>query len=69
MSNGPIGAAVDVVSVGVVVATLAKILPAIAALFSIVWTCIRIYETRTVQGMLARCRKRKKQRGSTPTAS
>lgn len=43
---------VDICSIGVVVATIANWLPAIAALISIVWTCIRIYETKTVQGWL-----------------
>lgn len=39
----------DAVSVFTVVGTLMDILPAIAALFTIVWTAIRIYETDTVQ--------------------
>lgn len=38
---------VDGVSVLGVVATLAGYLPAIAALLSIIWTLIRIYETET----------------------
>jgi hypothetical protein len=29
-------------------------LPAIAAIFTIVWTTIRIYETKTVQGLLGK---------------
>jgi hypothetical protein len=45
---------VDTASVATVVGTLAGILPAIAALFTIVWTCIRIYESRTVQDFLKR---------------
>lgn len=49
-----IRAAGDVVSVAVVVGTLAKALPAIAALMTIIWTAIRIYETRTVQRLLGR---------------
>ena len=40
---------VDVISVATVVGTLVDKLPAIAALFTIVWTCIRIWETETVQ--------------------
>ncbi len=44
----------DVVSVTTVVGTLAGALPAIAALFTIVWTGIRIYETETVQAFLRR---------------
>lgn len=42
-------AAGDVVSLMTVVGTLAEILPAIAALLTIVWTGFRIYETQTVQ--------------------
>jgi hypothetical protein len=34
--------------------TLADALPAIAALFTIVWTSFRIYETNTVQGWINR---------------
>jgi len=45
---------VDTVSVVTVVGTLADVLPAIAALFTIVWTCIRIYETETVQRWLGK---------------
>lgn len=42
----------DSVSIVTVVGTLADILPAIAALFTIVWTAVRIYETETVQKLL-----------------
>ena len=45
---------VDAVSVATVVGTLMNILPAIAALFTIVWTAIRIYETDTVQRLLGK---------------
>lgn len=44
--------AVDGISVITVLGTLADILPAIAALFTIIWTGFRIYETDTVQGWL-----------------
>lgn len=44
--------AADAVSVVTVLGTLAEILPAVAALFTIVWTGFRIYETKTVQGWL-----------------
>lgn len=46
----------DVLSLGVVVGTILSYLPAIAALFTIVWTAIRIYETETVQRLLRRKR-------------
>jgi hypothetical protein len=45
---------VDVASIGTVIATIAGWLPAIAALFTIVWTAIRIYESATVQGLIKR---------------
>lgn len=45
---------VDSLSLITVVATLASWLPAIAAAFSIIWTCIRIYETKTVQRWLGK---------------
>lgn len=45
---------VDGASVGTVLATLAGWLPAIAALFTIVWTVIRIYETDTIQRLLGK---------------
>lgn len=45
---------VDTVSVVTVVGTLADILPAVAALFTIVWTAIRIWETETVQRILGK---------------
>lgn len=40
----------DAVSIGTVLATIAGWLPAVAALLTIVWTGIRIWETKTVQG-------------------
>ena len=43
---------IDWASVATVMGTLMSWLPAIAALFTIVWTAIRIYETKTVQGWL-----------------
>ena len=45
---------VDALSVVTVVGTLMDILPAIAALFTIIWTAIRIYETDTVQHLLGK---------------
>jgi hypothetical protein len=43
---------VDALSIGTVVATLAGVLPSIAAIFTILWTAIRIYETETVQKLV-----------------
>ena len=46
--------AVDAVSVVTVIGTLADVLPAIAALFTIIWTGFRIYELQTVQNWLGK---------------
>ena len=45
---------IDSISVLTVVGTLADILPPVAALVTIIWTGIRIYETETVQKLLKR---------------
>lgn len=45
---------VDAVSVFTVVGALGEMLPPMAALFTLVWTAIRIYETETVQRMLGK---------------
>jgi hypothetical protein len=44
----------DAISVVTVVGTIMDMLPAVAALFTIIWTGIRIYETDTVQKLLGR---------------
>jgi len=44
----------DALSIVTVVGTLAQVLPSIAAIFTIVWTSIRIYETETVQKILGK---------------
>ena len=44
--------AIDAASFFTVIGTITSMLPAVAALFTIIWTAIRIYETKTVQGWL-----------------
>ena len=44
----------DALSVVTVIGTLIDMLPSIAALFTIIWTGIRIWETETVQRMIGR---------------
>lgn len=44
----------DVLSVATVVGALVNVLPSVAAVFTIVWTGIRIYETDTVQKLVKR---------------
>jgi len=50
--------AVDAASAAVVVGTLAGWLPSVAAVLTIAWTGIRIWETRTVQRVLVCLRNR-----------
>jgi len=45
---------IDGLSVVTVVGTLGEMLPPMAALFTLVWTAIRIYETKTVQRLLGK---------------
>ena len=45
---------IDGLSVVTVIGTIGDVLPPLAALFTLVWTGIRIYETETVQGLLGR---------------
>jgi hypothetical protein len=45
---------IDTASIATAVGTIMQVLPAIAALFTIVWTCIRIYETKTMQKLLGK---------------
>jgi hypothetical protein len=45
---------IDWTSIGIVLGSLIQILPSIAAALSIVWTVIRIYETKTVQRWLGK---------------
>jgi hypothetical protein len=45
---------VDAISIVTVVGTLAEVLPAVAALFTIIWTALRIFETDTVRKLLGK---------------
>ena len=45
---------VDGLSVVTVVGTIGELLPPMAALFTLIWTAIRIYETQTVQRLLGK---------------
>lgn len=47
---------IDLAAWGTLLGTFAGLMPAVAALFTIVWTAIRIYETKTMQGWLGRGR-------------
>jgi hypothetical protein len=50
-------AVIDLSSITVVLATLVEWLPAAAALASLIWSVIRIYESQTVQRWIKKCRK------------
>jgi hypothetical protein len=41
---------IDWTSIGIALGSLIQVLPSIAAALSIIWSLIRIYETKTVQG-------------------
>jgi hypothetical protein len=43
---------IDALSIGTMLGSLINMLPPLAALVSIIWGCIRIYETKTVQKLL-----------------
>ena len=45
---------IDLVSITTVFGTLMGALPSIAAVLSIAWSALRIYETKTVQRFIAR---------------
>jgi hypothetical protein len=45
---------IDFASVATVLGALVELLPAVAAIFTIVWTAIRIYETDTIQQLLGK---------------
>ena len=49
----------DSVSIGALVGTMVGKLPEIAAFFTILWTLIRIYETKTIQKLIDRMRQKK----------
>lgn len=46
--------AMDFASVATVIGTLASWLPSAAALLTVIWTAIRILETKTVRGWLGK---------------
>ena len=50
----------DVLSIFTMIGALVEVLPSVAALVTIVWTSIRIYETETVQGWITRWKNRAK---------
>ena len=45
---------IDGLSLVTVLGALVELLPAVAALFTIIWTGIRIYETDTIQQLLGK---------------
>jgi hypothetical protein len=54
MNDHPIKVALDTASVGTLIATIAGWLPNVAALFTIAWTAIRIWESQTVRKLTGR---------------
>ena len=56
----------DALSVATVIGTLVDMLPSVAAIFTIVWTGIRIWETDTVQRLVG---KKDAEQDKSPTQS
>jgi hypothetical protein len=54
MNDENVKSVVDGLSIITVIGTLADMLPSVAAVFTIVWTSIRIIETETVRGLIKR---------------
>lgn len=52
MTNDPTSNYIDLGAVTLWIATAANLMPAVAAMLSIVWFTLRILETRTVQKLL-----------------
>jgi hypothetical protein len=50
----------DVAAITITLGTIFSLLPAIAAIFTIIWTGIRIYETDTVQKLVKKKHKRRR---------
>lgn len=54
IENDGLKYAADGLSVGVLLGTISNVLPSIAAVMTIVWTAIRIWETDTCKRLLGR---------------
>lgn len=65
MQNVPEGLKImgDVVSVATVSAAMMQVLPPMAALLTVIWSVIRILETRTVQKMFGKGRHKRTRKG------
>jgi hypothetical protein len=46
--------ALDALSITTLLGTLTQMLPHVAAILTIIWTALRIFETQTVQNMLGK---------------
>lgn len=58
MVDNPTKTILDVASYTVAAASLAEVLPNVAALFTVIWLGLRIYESKTVQDWLKQRGKR-----------
>tara|TARA_E500000305_G_scaffold88569_1_gene75342 strand:+ start:274 stop:447 length:174 start_codon:yes stop_codon:yes gene_type:complete len=52
MSSEAVKTVGDVASIAAMLGSIGALLPPLAAVFTIIWTGIRIYETKTVQGII-----------------
>lgn len=49
----------DVISVGVWISAIMGVIPSLAAVLSLIWVVLRIYETKAVQDFIAWIRRKK----------
>lgn len=54
MGESPEKVIMDIGALGITAGSFFQLLPSITALASLVWVCIRIYETDTVQKLLGK---------------
>ena len=54
MNDHPIKTGVDIAAGVTAIGTIAKVLPSIAALFTILWYAVRLWETDTVKKLTGR---------------
>lgn len=57
MTTDVIKTAVDCTSIGATIAVLMNYLPVATAVLTLLWTVLRLYETKTVQDLIARFKK------------
>lgn len=58
MTGRPMLPIADTISLGAILGVFAHVLPPLAAFIAIIWYCLEMYESKTVQGFLRGRRRR-----------